>query len=127
MSAARMKVGFHMGSIVALSLLLVAGTPADSPVADAAERGDLEAVRTLLRDGADANGAQADGTTALHWAAMNDDVQIVEVLALPLLGDGPAATSAGGTSLEVLAVVAALIGAGLAGALLLRRREAEAA
>ena len=80
MSAARMKASFHMGSIVALSLLLVAATPADSPVADAAQRGDLEAVRTLLRDGADANGAQADGTTALHWAAMNDDVQIVEVL-----------------------------------------------
>ena len=80
MSAARMKASFHMGSIVALSLLLVAATPTDSPVADAAQRGDLEAVRTLLRDGADANGAQADGTTALHWAAMNDDVQIVEVL-----------------------------------------------
>ena len=81
MLAARMKASFHMGSIVALSLLLVAATPApDSPVADAAERGDLEAVRALLRDGADANGAQADGTTALHWAAMNDDVRIVEVL-----------------------------------------------
>jgi ankyrin repeat protein len=75
-----MKVSFHMGSMVALSLLLVAATPPDSPVADAAERGDLEVVRALLRDGADANGAQADGTTALHWAAMNDDVQIVEVL-----------------------------------------------
>ena len=80
MSAARMKASFHMGSIVALSLLLVAATPADSPVADAAQRGDLEAVRTLLRDGADANGAQADGTTALHWAAMNDDVQIVDIV-----------------------------------------------
>ena len=80
MLAARMKASFHMGSIVALSLLLVAAAPADSPVADAAERGDLEAVRVLLRGGADANGAQADGTTALHWAAMNDDVRIVEVL-----------------------------------------------
>jgi len=75
-----MKYGFHMGSIVALSLLFVGASPAESPVADAAERGDLEAVRALLRDGADANGAQADGTTALHWAAINDDVDIVEVL-----------------------------------------------
>ena len=80
MLVGRMKYGFHMGSIVALSLLLVAASPAESPVADAAERGDLEAVRTLLRDGADANGAQADGTTALHWAAINDHVHIVEVL-----------------------------------------------
>ena len=80
MLVGRMKGGFQLGSIVALSLLLVAAAPAEAPVADAAERGDLEAVRALLRDGADANGAQADGTTALHWAAINDDVQIVEVL-----------------------------------------------
>ena len=80
MLAGRMKYGFYLGSTVALSLLLVAASPAESPVADAAERGNLEAVRTLLRGGADANGAQADGTTALHWAAINDDVRIVEVL-----------------------------------------------
>jgi len=53
---------------------------ADAPVAEAARRGDVEAVRVLLRDGADVNAAQGDGMTALHWAALNGDVQIIDVL-----------------------------------------------
>ena len=61
MFAARMKSGVCLGSIVALSLLLVAATvdapTAESPVADAAQRGDVEAVRSLLRNGADASAA----------------------------------------------------------------------
>ena len=52
----------------------------DAPVADAAERGDLETVRALLRQGADANTAQSDGMTALHWAASNNDVEIARTL-----------------------------------------------
>lgn len=52
----------------------------DSPVADAAERGEAEAVRVLLRDGADPNAAQADGMTALHWAAFNNDTEIARIL-----------------------------------------------
>ncbi len=53
---------------------------ADAPVADAAERGDLESVRALLRKGADVNAAQSDGMTALHWAASNNDVEIARTL-----------------------------------------------
>ena len=52
----------------------------DAPVADAAERSDLEAVRTLLRQGEDANTAQSDGMTALHWAASNNDLEIARTL-----------------------------------------------
>ncbi len=52
----------------------------DSPVADAAERGDVAAVRALLRDGADVNTAQSDGMTALHWAATRNDVEIAGIL-----------------------------------------------
>ncbi len=52
----------------------------DSPVADAAQRGDLAAVRLLLRDGADVNAAQGDGMTALHWAAERGNRQLAEVL-----------------------------------------------
>ncbi|MCH7892499.1 MAG: ankyrin repeat domain-containing protein, partial [Gemmatimonadetes bacterium] len=44
-------------------------SPAPSPVADAAMRGEIETVRSLLREGADVNAAQGDGMTALHWAA----------------------------------------------------------
>ena len=53
---------------------------ADAPVADAAERSDLEAVRELVRQGADVNAAQGDGMTALHWAANHDDVDMVQLL-----------------------------------------------
>ena len=52
----------------------------DSPVADAAMRGDVEAVRALLRQGADVNAAQGDGMTALHWAAEADRLEMVEIL-----------------------------------------------
>ena len=52
----------------------------DSPVADAAMRGDLEAVRTLLRGGADVNAAQGDGMTALHWAAETGHLELAEML-----------------------------------------------
>jgi hypothetical protein len=48
-----------------------------SPVADAAQAGDREAVRALLKQGVDVNAAQGDGTTALHWAAMKGDAELV--------------------------------------------------
>jgi ankyrin repeat protein len=76
------KGALRPASVLALSaLLLVAAAPAESPVADAAQRGDAEAVRSLLRQGADANAPQPDGLTALHWAALNNDVEVVGLLA----------------------------------------------
>lgn len=39
-------------------------TQPEAPVADAAQRGDLDAVRRLLRAGADVNAGQGDGMTA---------------------------------------------------------------
>ena len=59
---------------------LVAAAPSASPVADAAMRGDVDAVHSLLRQGADVNAAQGDGMTALHWAARNDDSAMLEML-----------------------------------------------
>lgn len=67
-----------LGALLA-TLLLTAGTN-DSPVADAAERGDVETVVALLQQGADVNAAQGDGMTALHWAGMNGNAELVEVL-----------------------------------------------
>ena len=60
--------------------LLAGATLAESPVADAAMNGDLEAVRELLEEGADVNLAQGDGMTALHWAAEVGDVEMVGML-----------------------------------------------
>jgi ankyrin repeat protein len=59
---------------------LLKAAPGASPVADAAERGDMEAVRALLKQAGDVNAAQADGMTALHWAAMKNDVQLADIL-----------------------------------------------
>lgn len=72
--------GLRLASIFSLSLLLVAATPPESPVADAAQAGSVEQVRALLQQGADVNAAQSDGLTALHWAAMNNNSEIVGLL-----------------------------------------------
>src|SRR5262249_12187981 len=51
-----------------------------APVADAAMRGDKDAVRTLLKQGADVNAAESDGMTALHWAADRGDAELAGML-----------------------------------------------
>ena len=51
-----------------------------TPVADAAMRADIAAVRALLRSGADVNAAQGDGMTALHWAAYRGDSTLAQLL-----------------------------------------------
>ena len=66
---------------IALTIAISVGvTAAESPIADAAARGDREAVKALLKKAADVNAAQGDGMTALHWAAMNRDVDLVQML-----------------------------------------------
>ena len=66
--------------VLLFAAVLGASPPFESPVADAAMRGDIEAVRALLRDGADVNEAQGDGMTALHWAAEMDDAGLATLL-----------------------------------------------
>ena len=68
-----------MGTLV-FGVLLSGATLLDSPVADAAMDGDIEAVRALLTEGADVNAPQGDGMTALHWAAEAGDVEMVGML-----------------------------------------------
>ncbi len=52
----------------------------EAPVADAAMRQDIDAVRTLLTTGADVNAPQGDGMTGLHWAARHGAAEIVRLL-----------------------------------------------
>src|SRR5436190_15115596 len=73
-------------SIVALALFVALFTSAgvtattESPVADAAARGDRDGVKALLKQAADVNAAQGDGMTALHWAAMIGDADLAQML-----------------------------------------------
>ena len=65
---------------LAIIVMSVSIDAAESPIADAAARGDREAVKALLKKAADVNAAQGDGMTALHWAAMNGDAELAEML-----------------------------------------------
>lgn len=58
----------------------VASAAAEAPIVRAAKTGDREAVRRLISQTADVNLADPDGTTALHWAAHLNDVEMADVL-----------------------------------------------
>jgi ankyrin repeat protein len=62
-----------------LSALIHAAAPATS-VVEAAMQGNKEAVRALLKQGADVNSALGDGMTALHWAVQKGDIELAQTL-----------------------------------------------
>lgn len=64
--------------LVALSILSLQA--ADLRLIDAAKNRSVQAVQSLLAQQADVNAAEADGFTALHWAAQRDNLQIAELL-----------------------------------------------
>jgi ankyrin repeat protein len=74
------RLSVHLIAAAGLSWLAVVSAQAPSPVADAARRADREALRALLKQGADVNAAQADGMTGLHWAAERGDLAVTEML-----------------------------------------------
>ena len=53
---------------------------ADSRLAEAVKAGDKAAALTLLKQKADVNAPEPDGTTALQWAVRQDDVELTERL-----------------------------------------------
>lgn len=65
----------RLGSLI---LFCAAVSAADFP--STAEKQDWAAVSTKLESGAGVNAAQADGTTALHWAAYHDKEEVVRRL-----------------------------------------------
>ena len=67
-------------TLLALSLAAAASAAQRATLADAAERRDTALVRTLIEAKTDVNAAQIDGTTALHWAAYNDDPEMATLL-----------------------------------------------
>jgi ankyrin repeat protein len=81
--------------VLVVPLLLGGSTGPDTPVADAAQRRDVDAVRQLLRQGVDVNAAQGDGMTALHWAVRHGDVELGRAI-IYAGGDVHAGTRIGG-------------------------------
>jgi uncharacterized protein len=89
----------------ALAVVVATATPgaAERSIVDAAMAGDREAVRLLLKQGADVNAVQGDGITALHWAALKGDAELATML-LVAGGNHRAQTRFGGfTPLHVAA------------------------
>jgi uncharacterized protein len=56
------------------------GAKVDARLAAAVQRNDPAAIRPLLERKVGINDAQPDGTTALHWAAYHDDLDLVSRL-----------------------------------------------
>jgi len=73
----------RLNALRIVSLCVMLGVPvfaADSRLADAVQRGDQAAVRSLIVDRANINVAQIDGTTALHWAVRHGDLATADLL-----------------------------------------------
>ena len=99
--------GTRVISALAAGLLLgtaiAAAAEADARLLAAAQRGDRAAVRALLRQTSDVNVQDVDGTTPLHWAVRNDDVETIKLL-LGRRANVKAANRYGVTALSLAAV-----------------------
>lgn len=73
-------LGGAFAGVLGALCLSAAVSGAAGTVADAAMAGDVEAVRALLKDGADVNAAQGDGVTGLHWAARQGNAELAKTL-----------------------------------------------
>jgi ankyrin repeat protein len=69
-------------SLASAILFALSGTAwsAAADVADAAMRGDREAVRSLIQKRAGVNAPQSDGATAVHWAVYRNDAAMLDLL-----------------------------------------------
>ena len=112
------RCGALLGAWMLLSAATIPPNKTATPLADAAMRGEMQAVRSLIAQKANVNVAQGDGMTALHWAADRGDVAMAELL-LRAGAKTTAVTRAGAnTPLHVAArngqggVVKALLAAG---------------
>jgi ankyrin repeat protein len=95
-----------LGVLLLSSLSLSSGAAfaANAPVADAVQNRDLAKLQVLLKQHSAVNAAQADGTTALEWAAHWNDPEMVGML-LKAGADAKAANHFGATPLSEAATL----------------------
>ena len=87
----------------------------EAALADAAQRGDMATVRSLLARNTDVDAAQGDGTTALHWAVYLNDTETAaaliragaDVQAANDFGVAPLALAARNGNAEIIALLLA--------------------
>lgn len=89
-----------------------------APIADAAQSKETATVRKLIKEGGDVNAAQGDGMTALHYAALNGDADLAQMLLYAGANVGAKTRIGGYTPLHLAAqvgnanVIAPLVAAG---------------
>lgn len=66
--------------LAAVLLVSVAGAAGDAPIVKAVKAGDLQALRALIKSGADVNGKSGDGSTPLLWATVDSRIDIARAL-----------------------------------------------
>src|SRR5437016_4198340 len=74
----RCAVGLFIFLLAVVSLA-IAGAD-DLRLVNTAKDQDVAAVRALLKQGAPVNASQPDGVTALHWAALGNNLQMADLL-----------------------------------------------
>jgi uncharacterized protein len=77
-----MRIILRLGrSAVALLVMTsLAAAATDLRLSDAAQSGDTDAVRRLLKEGVPVNASRPDGFTALHWAVQSEKADIADLL-----------------------------------------------
>ena len=73
----------RVATVIGVCLLtgvVAAAAPPDTRLVDAARQRDRATARALVMSGVDVNIADGDGSTALHWAAYHDDLELTAAL-----------------------------------------------
>jgi ankyrin repeat protein len=100
----RSKPGIRVCTVaLGLAVTLSQAAFGASPVADAASVGDRATLRSLLQQKADVNAPQADGATAIQWAAYRDDLEMADLL-IAAGADVKAANREGATPLYLASI-----------------------
>jgi len=79
----RRVIAQALASALTVGALLIAigvSVGADVTLVQAVKTGNVQTVRALVKAKADANSADPDGTTALHWAVQQGNAELVDLL-----------------------------------------------